>query len=85
MASRGQSYRAGEAKGQTEEKANQMMDATLMMESLGEKAQATKDKTYQAAQTTKEKIKGATQATTHKAQEKVGAAKDKAWGEQRGK
>lgn len=49
------------------------------MESLGEKAQAAKDKTYQAAQTTQEKTKGATQSTTHKTQEKAGVAKDKAW------
>ncbi|KAK9941361.1 hypothetical protein M0R45_017967 [Rubus argutus] len=73
MASHRQSYRAGEAKGQTEEKTNQMM------ESLGEKAQSAKDKTYQAAQTDKEKTKGATQSTTHKTQQKAGVAKDKAW------
>lgn len=49
------------------------------MESLGEKAQAAKDKTYQAAQTAQEKTKGATQSTSHKTQEKAGVAKDKAW------
>ncbi|KAL2338127.1 hypothetical protein Fmac_012573 [Flemingia macrophylla] len=49
MASHDQSYRAGEAKGRTEEKANQTMG------NVGQKAQEAKEKTKGAAQGAKEK------------------------------
>ncbi|XP_057732993.1 late embryogenesis abundant protein 2-like [Arachis stenosperma] len=56
MASHDQSFKAGEAKGQTQEKSNQMMS------NIGDKAQAAKDKTAQTTQAAKDKTQQAAQA-----------------------
>ncbi|XP_016172290.1 late embryogenesis abundant protein 2 [Arachis ipaensis] len=56
MASHDQSFKAGEAKGQTQEKTNQMM------RNIGDKAQSAKDKTAQTAQAAKDKTQQAAQA-----------------------
>ncbi|WP_113444464.1 hypothetical protein, partial [Escherichia coli] len=82
MASHNQSYKAGEAKGQTEEKTNQMMDpaketAQAARDKAAQTAQAAKDKAGQAGQAAKEKAAQAAQA----AKETEQAAKDKAAGQ----
>nr|XP_025621462.1 late embryogenesis abundant protein 2 [Arachis hypogaea] len=56
MASHDQSFKAGEAKGQTQEKSNQMMS------NIGDKAQGAKDKTAHTAQAAKDKTQQAAQA-----------------------
>ncbi|KAF7814346.1 late embryogenesis abundant protein 2-like [Senna tora] len=53
-----QTFRAGETKGRTEEKTNQMMS------NIGDKAQAAKDKTGQMAHSAKEKVSGTGQPNT---------------------
>ncbi|KAL5575619.1 hypothetical protein UlMin_017318 [Ulmus minor] len=63
MASHNESYRAGELKGQTEEKAKQMAG------SVGDKAREAKDWTGQTAQAAKEKAGQTAQAAKEKGSE----------------
>ncbi|KAK2651525.1 hypothetical protein Ddye_011381 [Dipteronia dyeriana] len=80
MASHNQSYKAGEAKGQTEEKANQTIDtakekAQAAKDKASQTAQEAKDKTYQAAESAKDKAAQAAQAARDKASETANATK----------
>lgn len=63
MASHDQSFRAGEAKGQAQEKTNQTMD------SMKGKAEAAKNKTYATAEAAKDKTKETADAARDKAYE----------------
>ncbi|KAK1577474.1 hypothetical protein Q3G72_022068 [Acer saccharum] len=71
MASHNTSYKAGEAKGQAQEKTNQMMDKTAQT------AQAAKDKTFQTAEAAKDKTVQTAQAAKEKATQTGQAVKDK--------
>ncbi|GKV35811.1 hypothetical protein SLEP1_g44023 [Rubroshorea leprosula] len=72
MASQDQGFRAGEAKGRTEEKTNQTMD------SMREKAEAAKNKTYESAEAAKNKTTETVEAAKDKSYETAEAAKEKA-------
>ncbi|XLQ98667.1 hypothetical protein HN51_053362 [Arachis hypogaea] len=94
MASHDQSFRTGEAKGQTQEKTNQMMsnigdkaqavkdktaqEAHSAWDKTAQTAQAAKDKTQQAAQTARDRTSDTAQNTREKAQNTAGATRDKA-------
>ncbi|KAJ0075406.1 hypothetical protein Patl1_34456 [Pistacia atlantica] len=71
MASHNQSYKAGEARGQSEEKTDQMMEI------MKEKAREAKEKTAETAQAAKEKTSQTTQAAKDKTSQTAQAAKEK--------
>ncbi|KAI9107391.1 hypothetical protein K1719_021614 [Acacia pycnantha] len=74
MSSREQSFRAGETKGRTQEKANQTM------ESMGQKVQDVKEKSQNAAQGVREKAQDKGRGANERGWETAQSGKDNSEG-----